>query len=167
MSARRDDSRFAMSPDGVLLTQMDLFGRRAKNDLSELDDLDDLDEPEPTGLSQDLAPLPRVSLPLAVIPLNRPKTRAGCATVPRPCPFVSCRHNLYLDVTDDGRLKFNFPDREPDQMSASCALDLADDGPRILDTIGGLMGMSKERARQIEVTGLEKVKACFTPEDVD
>jgi hypothetical protein len=154
-----------MSADGVLLTQMDLFGGKPSDD--DDDSFDDLDDFDPVGLSQDLDPLPTVKLPVLQIPLKRPKTREGCAAVPRPCPFVSCRHNLYLDVSEDGRLRLNFPDREPDQMTASCVLDLVNDGPRILDTIGGLMGLSKERARQIEVSGLAKVEARFTPDDVD
>lgn len=102
----------------------------------------------------------RVSLPIL-----RPRTRRECADVPRPCPFVSCRHNLYLDVREDGGIRFNFPDREPDEMVASCSLDLASDGPRTLDLIGGLLGVSKERARQLEASGLRKVKKQFDPDD--
>src|SRR4051812_43658731 len=29
---------------------------------------------------------------------ERPLRRADCANGPRPCPLVSCRHHLYLDV---------------------------------------------------------------------
>jgi hypothetical protein len=101
------------------------------------------------------------------LPLFRPQTREECAEVPRPCPFVSCRHNLYLDVRSDGVLRINFPDREPDEMVASCALDLASDGPRTLDTIAGLMGMSKERARQLEHSAFRSVRQQLTAEDVD
>ena len=104
------------------------------------------------------------SFPLKIL---RPQTRDECADVPRPCPFVSCRYNMYLDVRDDGAIRFNFPDREPHEMVASCALDLANDGPRTLDLIGGLMGFSKERARQLEASGLRKVKGMFAPEEVD
>ena len=164
MSARSDRGKYAISPDGKLLTQMDLFGGKPDDDDDYFDDLDDL---EPAELSQSLDPLPSLRLPVLPIPLKRPKTRAGCVAVPRPCPFVSCRHNLYLDVGETGALRINFPGQEPDEMTASCVLDLVEDGPRILDTIGALMGLSKERARQIEASGLAKVAACFTPEDVD
>jgi DNA-directed RNA polymerase sigma subunit (sigma70/sigma32) len=71
---------------------------------------------------------------------------------------VSCRYNLYLDVREDGGLKLNFPDKEPDEITASCALDLAEDGSRTLDGIAALMGMSKERARQLEARGLGKMR---------
>src|SRR5208337_2271584 len=48
---------------------------------------------------------------------DRPATRADCSAVPRPCPFVSCRHNLYLDVSKDtGSILLNFPSAEPEEM---------------------------------------------------
>lgn len=87
----------------------------------------------------------------------KPARREDCAQGPRPCPWVSCRYNLYLDVREDGKLKLNFPDKEPDEVAASCALDLAEDGPRTLDSIAALMGMSKERARQLEAAAFEKL----------
>lgn len=124
------------------------------NFLREVEDEDLFGEPEQLGLF-DKRPLP----------LFKPRTRGECEEVPRPCPFVSCRYNLYLDVRDDGSIRINFPDRAPDEMTASCALDLASDGPRTLDLIGGLLGVSKERARQLEATGLRKVKGFFSPDD--
>jgi hypothetical protein len=93
--------------------------------------------------------------------LERPPSRAACKDVPRPCPFVTCRYNLYLDVRGDGVLRINFPDREPEEMLASCALDLAEDGPRTLDAVAGLMGMSKERARQIEASAMQKLQKAL------
>src|SRR5271170_95860 len=43
----------------------------------------------------------------------RPRTRAECVNGPRPCLFVSCKHNLYLDVNPEtGSIKLNFPDKE-------------------------------------------------------
>lgn len=92
---------------------------------------------------------------------GRPPTRGSCEGMPRPCPFVSCRYNLYLDIRGDGVLRVNFPDREPDEMLASCALDLAEDGPRTLDAVAGLMGMSKERARQIEAVAMAKLQKAL------
>lgn len=92
---------------------------------------------------------------------GRPTRRSQCATGPRPCVWVTCRYNLYLDVRGDGVLRLNFADREPEEMVASCALDLATDGPRTLDSVAGLMGMSKERARQIEENAMKKVRKAF------
>lgn len=93
--------------------------------------------------------------------VQRPMSRTQCASGPRPCVWVTCRYNLYLDVRGDGVLRLNFPDREPEEMMASCALDLATDGPRTLESVAGLMGMSKERARQIEEHAMKKIRAAF------
>lgn len=101
-----------------------------------------------------LGPFPATNGPSAE---TRPTKRSECAAVPRPCPFVSCRHHLYLDVRVDGSLKLNFPNKEPDELAVSCSLDLADDGPRTLDAIAAVMGMSKERARQIESEAFDKL----------
>lgn len=90
--------------------------------------------------------------------LPRPTSREQCRASVRPCPWVSCRYNLYLDVRRDGVIKLNFPDRDPDEMTTSCALDLAEDGPRTLDQVAVLMGMSRERARQIEEGAMAQVR---------
>jgi hypothetical protein len=98
--------------------------------------------------------------------LPRPTRRSQCEHGVRPCPWVSCRYNLYLDVRADGILRLNFPDREPDEMTASCALDLAGDGPRTLDQVATLMGMSRERARQLEDQAMSQIRRDFYSEDL-
>jgi hypothetical protein len=92
-----------------------------------------------------------------------PATRAGCADVPRPCPFVSCRHSLYLDRTHGGAVKLLFPDREPWQMPAawSCSLDVADrleHRGASLPQIGRALNVSMARAGQIQDEGLAKLR---------
>ena len=64
-------------------------------------------------------------------------------------------------------LRMNFPDREPDEMLASCALDMAEDGPRTLDQVAALMGMSKERARQLEVSAIAKLRDALGADELD
>lgn len=88
-----------------------------------------------------------------------PATRADCATGPRPCPYVSCRYHLYLDVTTNGSIQFNFPELYeygPLAMTtASCALDVAEKGGLILDEIGVLLGgVTREWCRQLEERAL-------------
>jgi hypothetical protein len=99
--------------------------------------------------------------------LQKPKRRSECQDGLRPCPWVSCRYNLYLDIRADGVLRINFPDRDPHEMAFSCALDLAEDGPRTLDQVAGLMGMSRERARQIEEKVLSHVRREYDHDEFD
>jgi hypothetical protein len=88
-----------------------------------------------------------------------PKTRGECAGGLRPCPFVSCSHNLYLDVDrQSGSIKLNFPDLEPEELVHSCALDVADRGGATLDTVGEIMNLTRERVRQIEVKARGKLR---------
>lgn len=86
--------------------------------------------------------------PLDVI---RPTTRGDCEGGERPCRWVSCRHHLFLDVTSAGNLKLNFPHLEPDELEESCSLDVAASGGRLLEEVGGLMNLTRERIRQFEV----------------
>lgn|SRR5690606_25994192 len=92
-------------------------------------------------------------------PPARPQTRADCAEGPRPCPHVSCKHHLYLDVSPyTGTIKINFPDIEVWEMRVSCALDIADHGGMRLEDVGELMNVTRERARQIEIQALAKLE---------
>lgn len=93
--------------------------------------------------------------------VERPSFRNECP-VERPCPFVGCRYHLYLDITDTGNIKYNFWPIEPWELKTSCALDVADlnsSGLLSLTDVGRYMGLTRERVRQIEKEGLEKLKA--------
>ena len=91
---------------------------------------------------------------------ERPRTRAECADAPRPCPYVSCQHHLFLDVSArTGAIKLNFPDLEVWDMSETCALDVADRGGTTLEEVGAIMNLTRERIRQVEVKGLAKLSA--------
>ena len=93
-----------------------------------------------------------------VVHEERPKARRECPGY-RPCPYVSCRYHLYLDVTRRGRLRLNFPDTEVIDLDISCALDLSARGPKTLEQIGLIMGgISRERVRQIEQAALEALR---------
>lgn len=84
----------------------------------------------------------------------RPLTRGDCIDAPRPCPYVSCKHHLFLDVTQAGTVHFNHPGLEPDELEETCSLDVADRGGMVLESVGRLMQLTRERIRQIEVSGL-------------
>jgi hypothetical protein len=92
--------------------------------------------------------------------IEHPQTRADCVGGARPCPFVSCKHHLYLDVSArTGAIKLNFPDLEVWEMTETCALDVADRGGTTLEEVGAIMNLTRERIRQVEVKGLAKLAA--------
>jgi hypothetical protein len=90
----------------------------------------------------------------------RPRTRGDCADGVRPCPFVSCRHHLYLHLSRAGNIKRNFPDDvEPYQLTESCVLDVAERGEHTLESIAEHLNLTRERVRQIEVRALTKLRS--------
>ncbi|MEQ9317708.1 MAG: sigma factor-like helix-turn-helix DNA-binding protein, partial [Polyangiaceae bacterium] len=90
----------------------------------------------------------------------KPKSRAECLGTERPCPYVSCKHHLYLDVSPrTGAIKLNFPDLEVWEMKETCALDVADRGGTTLEDVGAIMNLTRERIRQVEVRALAKLEA--------
>ncbi len=105
--------------------------------------------------------------------LGRPRTRRDCAGGPRPCPWISCRHHLGVnvdpttgaleaiggrelrvanDVTDLDLDRFVDEVLERSSRVATCALDVADAKPGglTLQEVGVLLDVTRERIRQIE-----------------
>jgi hypothetical protein len=83
----------------------------------------------------------------------------------RPCLFVSCKHNLYLDVNPEtGSIKLNFPDKEIWELGETCALDVADKGGITLEEVGAIMNLTRERIRQVETRGLLKLREAAEDE---
>jgi hypothetical protein len=79
--------------------------------------------------------------------------------MPRPCPYVSCAHHLYLDINPtSGAIKLNFPHLEVWEMKETCALDVADRGGITLEEVGEILNLTRERIRQVEVRGLGKMR---------
>lgn len=111
---------------------------------------------------RELTKLVRAERGLRILPAHeaeRPKVRADCIDQPRPCPWVSCRHHTFLEVTRDGLLKLNHPLLSgPEAMERrSCSLDAPD--PRILENVGDVLGISRERTRQLEAEATAKIAA--------
>lgn len=94
---------------------------------------------------------------------TRPVTRGDCLqgeNAQRPCPFVSCKHHLALDVSEEnGSIKFNFPHLAVWDMPETCALDVADRGGITLEEVGTILNKTRERIRQLETRGIAKLKA--------
>jgi hypothetical protein len=90
----------------------------------------------------------------------KPRTRAECRDMDRPCPFVSCKYHLFVDVSPrTGAIKLNFPDLEVWDLAESCSLDVADRGGTTLEDVGAIMNLTRERIRQVEVKALAKLEA--------
>jgi len=94
-----------------------------------------------------------------------PATRAECRDGPRPCPVLRCKWHTFLDVTEEGTIKFNFPhllaaDGTPDLdgLAESCVLDVAERGPSTLEEIGALLSLTRERIRQVEVDAMTHLR---------
>jgi hypothetical protein len=89
---------------------------------------------------------------------ERPRSRADCYKIGRPCLYVSCKHHLYLDVNPvTGSVKVNFPGREVWELTETCALDIAERGGITLEEVGDIMNLTRERIRQLETSGLHKL----------
>jgi hypothetical protein len=79
---------------------------------------------------------PRLQL---FIDATRPRTRGDCASVPRPCPYESCRYHLGTKTPE------------------SCCLDVADRGEHDLKEVGELMRLTYQRIQQIEAGALYRL----------
>lgn len=89
---------------------------------------------------------------------DRPQSRSECVGGIRPCPYISCRHHLYLDVNPrTGSIKLNRPELEPHELQDSCSLDVADEGGTTMESVAALLNLTRERVRQIEDNAMRKV----------
>lgn len=102
----------------------------------------------------------KVKLALDII---RPKTYDDCLAVgwgtkENPCPFFSCKNNLFLDVNDDGEIKFIHKKKDFDQIPETCLNRAIENGPLDFKQISELIGVVRERARQIKNEAKEKIR---------
>jgi hypothetical protein len=112
---------------------------------------------------------------------QRPINTNDCPTR-RPCPFVSCRYHLLLDVTRKGTIKLNKADvpsirRHYSQtlvdlfvdeaiehlatMADSCALDVAARGSHNNEELAGILGVTREAVRQLMELPEAQLKAAL------
>ncbi len=124
--------------------------------------------PTPDWLREDLTDEDRLELRVL-----RPRTRGDCVDGPRPCPWVSCRSHLYLEVAQGtGSLMFHHQNKWPWELEETCALDVADrahaDGEHNdRRVVGDLLGLDKERVRQIEVELIANLRRDLDGDDDD
>lgn len=91
---------------------------------------------------------------------TRPLTRAACESVQRPCPFVSCKWNTYLDVEEDGSVIINWGGCAPDEVPAdrSCVLDIADAGGISDEEAMTVLGLPLRDANAVFESGLRRLR---------
>ena len=98
----------------------------------------------------------------------RPRTRGDCEDGPRPCPWVSCRHHLLFDVSGIGSLipsvVFDAADEDSiwsalDGMRFTCSLDAAKRDGMTLEDVGDILGVTRERTRQVQYAAIAKLQA--------
>lgn len=93
-----------------------------------------------------------------------PGNRQFCIVGPRPCPWLRCREHMFWirenlqprkaggDNCESILKKYN--DSEIVDMIFSwpetCSLDVIGKGPHTLETVGNVLGVTRERIRQIE-----------------
>lgn len=109
---------------------------------------------------------------------SRPRTRGECIDGPRPCPHVSCRYHLVVEVTPagsvtvHGRLGATLTEKAKggvvddfveqaaqvvaEYQGDTCALDVADRGEATLETIAVAFHLTRERVRQVETKGMRR-----------
>lgn len=85
----------------------------------------------------------------------RPLVRSDCQGGVRPCPWVGCRHHLFLEVDAAGALHVPVG-TQPWQLEHSCALDLAREGGLSAQEVGDALRLSHTAVLQIERRALAK-----------
>lgn len=91
--------------------------------------------------------------------LTRPRTRGECATGPRPCPWVSCKHHLLLDVNPrTGHIKYNFDPGALEELGETCSLDVAERGEHTEEEVGALLGIGQTGVSRVSHTGTQRAR---------
>lgn len=88
-----------------------------------------------------------------------PRTRGECPPTPVPCPFLECRHHLWFDrIVRNGRVVRVRTTRLHGRDSRTCSLRFAERGPMTLEQVGRILGLTRERVRQIEFAALAQIR---------
>ena len=98
-----------------------------------------------------------------LLDMIRPKTYEDClevgwGTKENPCPFVGCKNHLFLEINELGELKFPHKKKDFDEIDETCLNRAIENGPLDFQQITNLIGVVRERARQIKNEAKEKIK---------
>lgn len=100
---------------------------------------------------------------------ERPMRRSECVGGARPCPLVGCEYNTYLRVVAGGKaIRIEHGERQPEDVPPedSCVLDVADEGGATLERVARVLGVTRERVRQLECEALQKMAVRVTQADL-
>ena len=100
---------------------------------------------------------------------DMPTKRSECPE--GPCPWVRCRHHMAVDVGHDGSLavlrpgpwpKADLIDSAATEVASgryeTCSLRAAEDGPRGVEEIAAVIGMSRQQVAKDEQSALRKLR---------
>lgn len=74
----------------------------------------------------------------------------NCMRCAEPCSAIDCRYHIHSDAKPDQIATAPIP-------TVTCSLKLANTGGMTLDSIGIILGLTRERVRQIEAKGSFKL----------
>lgn len=115
----------------------------------------------------------------------RPTRRSDCVDGERPCPWVSCRYHLALEVRRNGAIAIAaalppFTTKATgsvgmydeaidwDALPETCALDVAERGEATLEEVGALLGgLTREAVRLIEEKAKRHVQRAVEGTDLE
>lgn len=106
-----------------------------------------------------------------------PAAHAECPP-PETCAFVSCKHHTALDVdARTGSIHYvapllghgadGVPELDLDALPHRCALAAAARGGMTLEEVAGVIGVTRERARQIESAALARVRKRWREDQLE
>ena len=78
-----------------------------------------------------------------------PTNREQCNNNFRPCPWARCKYHLIFETDIRGQLDDDIVDKLL-SMPETCILDVTDTGEKTLHEVGKILGITRERVRQIE-----------------
>ena len=82
---------------------------------------------------------------------DAPTNRKQCSGNERPCPWVRCKFHLVLESFSSPHLVSD--DEIVDKlltMPETCLLDVVENGEKTLEEVGTILGITRERVRQLE-----------------
>lgn len=108
-------------------------------------------------------------------PLDPPDDcRPGMPGAIRPCPWVSCKHNLAVTRNASGSIKIDHGHTDLELLEETCVIDVTAKGAQTQETVARLLGITTDWVRAAErdiraslVRKVRKVSSDWTAADED